>query len=158
VGRLARWLLGRPRAASEIADLMLDLQRLSIAGFGIDAPQGEVERRLGPADDYFARRSGRLLYVALGLRLTVGEGRRLETIEVIVRPQAGDACLPFAGRWLPWGTTTPPGEAELTALLGPPTLREADADEIALEWRRELSYIGADLSPDGALRVVYLSP
>lgn len=158
MGLLARWLLGRPRAPAEVADLVLDLARPSLAGLGVDAPLAEVERVLGPVDDYFARRAGRLLYPALGLRLGLGPEGRLETIEVLVRPEVGTGCLPFAGRFLPWGTTTPPGEAELAALLGPPTLREVDPDEIALEWSRELSYVGADLSPEGALRVVYLSP
>lgn len=161
MGLLARLLLGPPRRLDEVADPSIDLERWTVLGLDRSSSQIDVERQLGPPEDWFARRRGVLCYPALGVRVHLDARRRLAEVDVTVRPLVDharpvDEPRPFGGTWAPWGRTTPPDEAELTALLGPPSLREVDDEEIALEWDLGATFVGADLSPRGELQVLRL--
>lgn len=161
MGLLARLLLGPPRRPDEVADLSVDLERWTVLGLDRGATQADVERWLGPPEDWFARRRGHLLYPALGVRVSVDGQGRLSGIDVKAGRYDGSAPGPdepqlFAGVWRPWGRKTPPDEAELTALLGPPSLREVDDEEVALEWDLGAQFVGADLDHQGQLVILYV--
>jgi hypothetical protein len=161
MGLLARLLLGPPRAPADIGERTIDLERFTVYGLAGRAAQDEIERWLGPPEDYFERRAGRLLYPALGLRVYLDAKRRLDTVEVLVSHDPGHvpepgAPVPFAGRWAPWGRAAAPSEAELVAVLGPPSVRDVDDEEVALDWEGERRFVSAEYALDGALRVLHL--
>ena len=122
--------------------------------------RAEIEERLGPPADWFARARGSLVYPALGLRIGLDRAGALHSFEAFLDPEVAwgsppGQARPFVGRWHPWGR--PPTEAQLVALLGSKVTREADDREITLEWNGERCYVGADLSLEGSLRAVYVA-
>lgn len=145
MGILARLLLGPPRPAREIEDLVVDLEHLTVAGLGYGDHPELLARRLGPPNN-LRRRAHWLDYAHLGFSFGLDERQRVESWSLWTGKEG------YGGRWKPGGDRAP-SEAEVIAALGEPTGREVDDEEVMLEWDGRLprAYVGVDFALDGTL-------
>jgi hypothetical protein len=147
---LSRMLLGTPLTAAGIVP-ELDLARLTICGLGSTSTRVEIEKRLGPAGDYFMRRKGQLVYPQLGLQLSVDDAQLLIGFSVLAESAILEQYV-----WEPGRRRRLPDEAWFVDTLGLPTGRSTDDEELMLEWTHGGLFIGADFSRDGRLTDVFV--
>ncbi len=147
---LSRMLLGAPRTAEEIVPTV-DLANLTICGLGNTATRTDIENRLGPASDYFMRRKGQLVYLQLGLQLSVDDHQMLVGFSVLGAPEILEQYA-----WGPGRARRSPDEAWFVARLGPPTARSSDDQELMLEWSRGTLFVGVDFSLSGQLNDLFV--
>ena len=137
------FLLGKSRAASELAPIEIDLRRRSVAGIDGTSTRDRIEEQLGPPMRFWARRRGVLCYDQIGLAIQLDNQRVARGFSVMLEGvRAHYRFRGFDGE---------PTEAQAIALLGPPTAREVDDEEIMLEWRRDPLFLGIDYSLAGEL-------
>jgi hypothetical protein len=137
------FLLGRSRAASELAPLEIDLRRRTIAGIDGTTTRDRIEQQLGPPTQFWARRRGVLHYDQVGLMIQLDDQRVACGFSVF-----------FDGvreHYRFHNVEGEPSEAKVIAMLGAPTGREVDDEEIMLEWRRDPMFLGIDYSLAGVL-------
>jgi hypothetical protein len=137
------FLLGKSRAASELAPLEIDLRRRTIARIDGSTTRDLIEQRLGPPTQFWARRRGALHYDQVGLVIQLDEQRAARSFSVFfdgVRDHY--RFRDIEGE---------PSEAKVMAMLGAPTGREVDDEEIMLEWRRDPMFLGIDYSLAGVI-------
>lgn len=137
------FLLGKPRAAGELAPIEIDLRRRTIAGIDGTTSRDLVEQQLGPPTRFWPRRKGILHYDQIGLVITLDEQLAVRGWSVF-----------FDGvrqHYRFHNADGEPSEAKVIAMLGPPTAREVDDEEIMLEWRRDPMFLGIDYSLAGEL-------
>lgn len=146
---LTRLALGRPRTPSALAPT-IDLERRTVCDLGRSDTRDSIEKRLGPPGSFWQRRKGQLVYSQIGLQVSIDDRFALIGVSVF-----------FAGvaeqyRWGPTRAVAPPTEAQAIALLGPPTKREVDAEEIMLEWTAGGVFLGLDYALDGTLADLFI--
>ena len=137
------FLLGKPRAASELAPIEIDLRRRTVGGIDGTSSRDLIEQQLGPPTRFWPRRKGILHYDQLGLIIQLDDHRVARGWSVF-----------FEGvrqHYRFHNVDGEPDEAKVIALLGPPTAREVDDEEVMLEWRRDPMFLGIDYSLAGVL-------
>ncbi len=134
----------KPRTPAQIA-ATVDLVRGSVCELGRHADRAAIEGRLGTPTK--TEKTG-LVYEQVGLRIEVEKTGTITGWSIFFSP----AVLPH---WT-WGGshTRAPREAEVMALLGPPTTRETDEEELMLTWERAGMTILVDYALDGSLNDV----
>lgn len=137
-------LFERPRPASELAPIDIDLRNRRVGGFDALTSRAMLVERLGKPT---RTEKSVVFYDQLGLSFRV-ENDRVAGIAIFFTGKLGFY------RW--GGRTTVPTEHDVVAVLGPPTARIVDDEEIMLEWRDEPRFLGIDYSLAGVLADLFI--
>jgi hypothetical protein len=136
-----------------------DFDRHALCGVKIGSPV-EAFAKLGRAEDSAKARKGQLYYYRSGLQLDVEEGHVMDFVifwtddwsDPSHQPRPFPGKLRAGGRELRWGPQTL--EQEILNILGEPSGREVDEDEIVLRCTRGRVTYEFELSTDGQLRAM----
>lgn len=134
----------KPRTPAQIV-ATVDLVRGIVCELARDDDRAAIERRLGTPTK--TEKTG-LLYEQIGLHFNVEKTGPITGWSIFFSPE----ILPhwtFSAR-----RTTAPGERDVVALLGAPSKRETDEEEIMLTWERAGMTILVDYALDGSLNDV----
>mgnify|MGYP003524395122 CR=1 FL=1 len=134
----------KPRTPAQIV-ATVDLVRGMVCELGRDDDRAAIERRLGTPTK--TEKTG-LLYEQIGLHFNVEKTGPITGFSIFFTP----SILPH---WT-WSNrrSVAPTEADVLALLGSPTKRETDEEEIMLAWDRAGFSILVDFALDGTLNDV----
>lgn len=136
----------KPRAPEQIV-ATIDLARGLVCELGRHDQRAEIERRLGTPSR--TDKTG-LHYEQIGLHIDVEKSGSITAWSVFFSPE----ILPH---WT-WGERryAAPRETDVVALLGAPSKRETDEEELMLAWERPGLVILVDYALDGALNDVMI--
>lgn len=140
MGILSLFGLGeKPRTPAQIVP-HVDLARGIVCELGREDDRASIERRLGVPT---RRDANALHYEQVGLMLNVTTTGRLTSWSIFFSPG-------ILAHWT-WNDrrSGPPSEAEAVRLLGAPTKRETDEEEVMLTWERGDLAIVVDYAHDG---------
>lgn len=139
----------KPRTAEQIAPT-IDLARGIVCDIGREDTRETIKRRLGVPTE--TRKHG-LFYEQIGLHIGVAKTGRVTGWSVMFSPLVPPLT------WIASGerrTGEPPPEAKVLALLGTPTKRETDDEELMLTWERAGITILVDYALDGAMNDIFV--
>jgi hypothetical protein len=145
MGFLSLFGLGeKPRTPAQIVP-NVDLARGIVCELGREDTRETIERRLGAPTK---RDANGLHYEQVGLMFNVTKSGRITGWSVFFSPE-------ILAHWT-WTDrrSNAPNEADVVTLLGAPTKRETDDEEVMLTWERGNIVILVDYALDGALNDV----
>jgi hypothetical protein len=134
----------KPRTPEQIVP-HVDLARGTVCELGREDTRETIERRLGTPTK--TEKTG-LLYEQIGLHFNVEKKGRITGWSIFFSPE-------ILAHWT-WGErrATAPNERDVIALLGAPTKRETDEEELMLTWEKGSLVIVVDYALEGALNDV----
>ena len=134
----------KPRTPAQIV-AHVDLVRGSVCELGREDTRDTIERRLGTPTK--TDKAG-VHYEQIGLHFAVAKTGTITGWSIFFAPD----ILPY---WT-WGDRRAgaPREADVLVLLGPPSKRDTDDEELMLAWERRGVEIFVDYALDGTLNDV----
>ncbi|MFN0249896.1 MAG: hypothetical protein ACKV2T_23635 [Kofleriaceae bacterium] len=145
MGFLSLFGLGeKPRTPAQIVP-HVDLARGIVCELGREDNRTTIERRLGVPTK---RDANGVRYAQVGLLFRVTKTGTITGWSIFFSPE-----ILVHWRWKELGSR-PPSEADVVKLLGAPTKRETDDEEVMLTWERGNVTIMVDYALDGALNDV----